>query len=424
VSEAILRIPSVRDMADTGVSALAPAAGPRLWLARLTLSEFRCYAHTTLETDGRPVVLCGPNGAGKTNLLEALSLLAPGRGLRRAKLSEVIRTDGGGSAPAARAWAVAARIETPEGPRDIGTGRDLGREPPSGEDSAVERRLVRIDGASVRGQQGLSEILSLVWLTPQMDSLLREAPGSRRRFLDRLVYGFDPAHAGRVAAYEQSLRERARLLKLGRADDAWLSALEDSMARHGVAIAAARRALVARLGAACAQQESAFPIAGLELEGEVEAWLDQGPALMAEDRLRAQLAKDRARDAETGGAAAGPHRADLIVRHVERGVAADRSSTGEQKALLISIVLAHARLLTLERGAPPLLLLDEVAAHLDARRRAALYRELLALGAQAWLTGTEAAVFAPLGDAAQFLRVENAELAPMPAADNDGNETI
>lgn len=399
---------------------MAPAAGPRLWLARLTLGDFRCYAHTTLETDGRPVVLCGPNGAGKTNLLEAISLLAPGRGLRRAKLSEVIRTDGGGSAPPACAWAVAARIETPEGPRDIGTGRD----PSIGEDTTVERRLVRIDGASVRGQQGLSEILSLVWLTPQMDSLLREAPGSRRRFLDRLVYGFDPAHAGRVAAYEQSLRERARLLKLGRADDAWLSALEDSMARHGVAIAAARRALVSRLGAACAQQESAFPVAGLELEGEVESWLDQGPALMAEDRLRAQLAGDRARDAETGGAAAGPHRADLAVRHVARGVAADQCSTGEQKALLISIVLAHARLLTLERGAPPLLLLDEVAAHLDARRRAALYRELLALGAQAWLTGTEAAVFAPLGDAAQFLRVENAELAPMSAADNDGNETL
>ena len=399
---------------------MTPAARPRLWLARLTLSAFRCYARTALETDSRPVVLCGPNGAGKTNLLEALSLLAPGRGLRRAKLSEVIRTDSGGSAPAARTWAVAARIETPDGPRDIGTGRD----PTSGEDTASERRLVRIDGAPVRGQQGLSEILSLVWLTPQMHSLLREAPGARRRFLDRLVYGFDPAHAGRVAAYEQSLRERARLLKLGRADDAWLSALEDSMARHGVAIAAARRALVARLGAACARQESAFPVAGLDLEGEVEAWLDQGPALMAEDRLRAQLAQDRARDGETGGAAAGPHRADLIVRHVERGVAADQCSTGEQKALLISIVLAHTRLLTLERGAPPLLLLDEVAAHLDARRRAALYRELLALGAQAWLTGTEAAVFAPLGDAAQFLRVENAELAPMSAADNDGNETI
>ena len=369
--------------------------------------------------------MCGPNGAGKTNLLEAVSLLAPGRGLRGARLSEIARRpthrQGDEDVAVGAPWAVAATIVTPEGRRDIGTGREAA----PGDEKSRERRVVKIDGAAVRGQQGLSEILSMVWLTPQMDGLLREAPGARRRFLDRLVYGFDPAHAGRVAAYEQSLRERARLLKLGRDDDAWLGALEDSMARHGIAIAAARRALVRRLAAACAEQESAFPAAGLALAGEVEAWLEEGSALMAEDRLRGRLAEGRARDREAGGAVAGPHRSDLAVRHLARGMAAEVCSTGEQKALLVSIVLAHARLLTLERGAPPLLLLDEVAAHLDAARREALYGEVCALGAQAWLTGTEAAVFAPLRGAAQFLRVENAALSAMTLmpADNQGKET-
>jgi len=394
---------------DAFASADAAPARPRVWLARLALSDFRCYSAVELEAGDRPVVLCGPNGAGKTNLLEAISLLAPGRGLRRARLADVARRDPGTEIDSDRPWAVAAKVMTPEGVRDLGTGR----EPPEAEGRQVERRLVKIDGALARGQHCLGEILSMVWLTPQMDGLLREGPGGRRRFLDRLVYGFDPAHAARVAAYEQSLRERARLLKLGRADDAWLSALEDSMARHGIAIAAARRALVARLGAACTERAGAFPVAGLALEGEVEAWLDDGPALFAEDKLRAELAQSRPRDAQAGGAAAGPHRVDLIVRHLGRDMPAEVCSTGEQKALLIAILLAHARLLTLERGAPPLLLLDEVAAHLDEARRKALYDEILALGAQAWLSGTEAPVFAPLDGAAHFVRVDNARLEPL-----------
>ena len=428
MSEAILRKPSLSSQDP----AARPAAQPAVWLARLALSEFRCYRAAVLEAHAGPVVLCGPNGAGKTNLLEAVSLLAPGRGLRRARLSDMRRQAAGseeaeGEADAAAGWAVAARVATPEGPREIGTGRDpgAGQDPGPREGRQVERRVVKIDGALVRGQQGLGEILSMVWLTPQMDGLLREGPGGRRRFLDRLVYGFDPAHAGRVAAYEQSLRERARLLKLGRADDAWLSALEDSMARHGTAIAAARRTLVARLNAACAEQGSAFPAAGLALEGETEAWLEAGPALLAEDRLRERLAAARRDDGESGGASAGPHRADLAVRHLTRETPAALCSTGEQKALLLSIVLAHARLLTLERGAAPLLLLDEVAAHLDPARRGALYEEIRGLGAQAWLTGTELSVFAPLGDAAQFVRVENATLTPVPPVDpsvhDDGN---
>ncbi len=407
-----------------------PSVRPRVWLARLALSDFRCYRSAELLTDGRPVVLCGPNGAGKTNLLEAISLLAPGRGLRGARLAELARQvpgngagkdpgDGLGDNLGSGVWAVAASVMTPDGTRDLGTGREAAAHN-GAEGRPAERRVVKIDGAPVRGQQSLGEVFSMVWLTPQMDALLRDGPAGRRRFLDRLVYGFDPAHAGRVAAYEQSLRERARLLKLGRAEDAWLTALEDAMARHGVAIAAARRALVARLAAACAAQLGAFPAAGLALDGEVEAWLDDGPALGAEDRLRDRLAEARPRDRETGGASFGPHRADLRVRHLSRDLPAELCSTGEQKALLVSIVLAHARLLTLDRDGPPLLLLDEVAAHLDAARRAALFEEILALGAQAWMSGTEAEVFAPLGEAAQVVRVENAALRPAPDAGKDG----
>jgi DNA replication and repair protein RecF len=305
---------------------------------------------------------------------------------------------------------VAARVVTAEEARDVGTGRDLALDP--GEGNGRERRLVRVDGVPARSQQELGEVLSMVWLTPQMDGLFRDGAAGRRRFLDRLVYGFDPAHAGRVGAYEQNLRERARLLKAGRADPAWLDALEEGMARHGVAIAAARRELVARLGQACAAGIGAFPVAGLALAGEVEDWLAEGAALAAEDRLRARLAAGRGGDAETGGAAVGPHRSDLVVRHLGRDQAAELCSTGEQKALLISIVLAHARLIGLHRGAAPLLLLDEVAAHLDAARRRALFDEILALGVQAWMTGTDAEIFAPLGEAAQSYRVLDSRLLP------------
>ena len=422
---------------------MTPAAGTRrrLWLSRLALSNFRCYARAEVEADGRPVVLVGPNGAGKTNLLEAISYLAPGRGLRRAKLSEADRrpapgpqtsdrtsdqtSDGAGGSPAA--WAVAATVMTPHGPREIGTGRDPANGPgasgtpgtpstnsggDSGQGRPRERRLVKIDGAPARSQQDLGEIVAMVWLSPRMDGLFRDSASARRRFLDRLVYGFDPAHAARVAAYEQGLRERARLLKAGGADNAWLGAVEESMARNGVAIAAARRDTVARLAQACTAGTGPFPVAGLSLAGEVETALESRAALAVEDELRARLAAARIRDALAGGAAVGPHRGDLIVSHLERDLPAGLCSTGEQKALLISIVLAHARLLALHRGAAPLLLLDEVAAHLDEVRRRALFGEILELGAQAWLTGTDAAVFATLGERARFFRVHEATIRP------------
>ncbi len=400
-----------------GRAGSAAESRPALWLSRIAVSNFRCYVRAELETDGRPVVLAGPNGAGKTNLLEAISYLAPGRGLRRAKLSEVdhIPRPGpgtSGGAPGPRdAWAVAATAMTPEGVRELGTGRDPATNGAQGRPR--ERRLVKIDGAQARSQQDLGAIMAMVWLSPRMDGLFRDGASARRRFLDRLVYGFDPAHAGRIGAYERALRERARLLKAGGTDNAWLDALEEGMARNGVAIAAARRDLVKRLGEACAARIGPFPVAGLELAGEIEAALESHVALAVEDDLRARLAAARFRDAATGGAAVGPHRDDLSVRHLERDLPAGLCSTGEQKALLISIVLAHARLLALHRGAAPLLLLDEVVAHLDEVRRRALFDEVQELGAQAWLTGTDAAVFAALGERACFFRVREAAVRPI-----------
>ena len=389
---------------SVGFQPVDPATG-RLWLSRLMVTAFRNYARATLTLDQRPVVLTGPNGAGKTNLLEAVSFLAPGRGLRGAALADVSRRAKSGVAPKPEAWAVAADVMTPEGPRSVGTGRDPADAVTK---SSSQRRLVKIDGTQARGQQQLSELVALVWLTPQMDGLFRDSASGRRRFLDRLVYGFDPAHAGRVRAYEHALRERARLLKTGDADPAWLSALEETLAGKAVAISAARRELVQRLTAAhstgrqLGPVEAVFPHATLALSGEIEAWLEELPALAVEERLRASLANGRSADGESGGAAVGPHRSDLLVEHLEKGLPAALCSTGEQKALLISLVLAHARLIGALRGVTPLLLLDEVVAHLDALRRRALFETILELTAQAWMTGTDSEIFEELGDAAQF----------------------
>jgi DNA replication and repair protein RecF len=392
-------------------AAVAQQVEPSLWLCRLRLSAFRCYAEAAIETDARPVVLTGPNGAGKTNLLEAVSLLAPGRGLRRAKLAELLRrrpASERSESDQGQSWAVAAEVVTLDGTRALGTGSD----PAAAGEGGRDRRLVRIDGAPARSQQALSEIVSAVWLTPQMDGLFREGPGARRRFLDRLVYAFDPAHAGRISAYEQALRERARLLKTAPREASWLAALEQALAEKAVAIGAARRDMTARLADACAAAIGPFPRAGLGLLGDVERWLGEMPALAAEESLRQSLAASRAQDAESGGAAHGPHRSDLAVRHLGKGQEAALCSTGEQKALLIAIVLAHARLLLLEHGRAPLLLLDEVAAHLDGARRDALFAEILALGLQAWMTGTDENLFSGLGSAAQFFTVRDAALAP------------
>jgi DNA replication and repair protein RecF len=385
---------------------LSPQQPGRLAVRRLTLTRFRSYAAARLDCDGRPVVLTGPNGAGKTNLLEAVSFLTPGRGLRRARLSEVEQRDAeAGPDWSSPGWAVAARLDVPDGEVDIGTGRD-----PASSDG--ERRLVRIDGQPARSQTALAGHVAMAWLTPQMDRLFLEGASARRRFLDRLVFGFDPAHAGRLGRYEQALRERARLLREGGADPGWIAALEDQMATTGVAVAAARRDVLARLAAACARAIGPFPAPGLAIDGAVEAWLADRPALEAEDALRRALFASRGQDAQAGGAATGPHRSDLKVTYLAKDMPAEMGSTGEQKALLVAIVLANARLMAAETGRAPLLLLDEVAAHLDEERRAALFAEILATGSQAWMTGTDALLFAALGEAAQRVRVTGSQLHP------------
>jgi DNA replication and repair protein RecF len=348
------------------------------------------------------VVLTGPNGAGKTNLLEAISFLAPGRGLRAAKLTDIDHQPPPGQTGPAGGWAISAVIATRRGNLRIGTGRDA---------AFGERRLVRIDGGPVRSQAALGERLGVLWLTPAMDRLFAEGPAGRRRFLDRLVLGLDPAHGSRVAAYEQALRERSRLLRDNSADSSWLTALEGVMAEQGVAVAAGRRDSVERLDQVCAGADGPFPQARLALSGAVENWLEAMPALAAETRFASSLAANRQSDAQAGGALLGPHRSDLLVSLAKAGVAAERASTGEQKALLISILLAHARLQREVRGEPPLLLLDEVAAHLDASRRAALFDAVLQLDSQVWLTGTDEAVFARLRGESQFLPARDGRLA-------------
>jgi len=393
-------------MIATDLPVRPQAMKPAARVARLTLTDFRNYAQARLEPGPQPVVLTGANGAGKTNLLEALSFLSPGRGMRSARLGEVTRR---GAAPAAR-WAVAARLDLPGGACDIGTGLESGA-------AAGERRQVRIDGENARGQAGLGDLVGVSWLIPAMDRLFTEAPSGRRRYFDRLVAGLLPGHGRELAAYERALRERARLLASG-GEARWLDAIEETLAGHGVAVAAARRDALARLGAALAEASDPFPRPGLIINGEVEGWLDDMAAVDAEHRFAGLLRDSRRRDGESGHTAHGPHRSDLVARHLAHDMPAGECSTGEQKALLVSIILAEARLRAARSGAAPLLLLDEVAAHLDAIRRAALAEALIGLGAQAWLTGTDAALFEALGGKASFFTVTNGSIVPGPAREH------
>jgi DNA replication and repair protein RecF len=409
-------------LASPATAAAAASLG-RVAVTRLMLTDFRNYREARLVLGTEPVVLTGANGAGKTNLLEALSFLAPGRGLRGARLAEIDRcgvvAEPGAVPATSRGWAVAAVIATRHGSLQIGTGRDPGSRPVDPSHGAGgEKRVVRIDGVAAKSQAVLGERLGVVWLTPAMDRLFLEGPSGRRRFLDRLVLALDPAHAAHVGAYEQALRERGRKLRDGLSlnrpiDPAWLAALEQVMAEQGVAVAAGRRDVVRLLDRACAEAERPFPRARLTLSGIVEGWLDTMPALAAEAKLAAALAAGRREDAQCGGAMIGPHRSDLDVA-LANGTAAGLASTGEQKALLISILLAHARLQRAARGDAPLLLLDEVAAHLDADRRAALFAALVDIESQAWVTGTDTALFAPLRGHARFLSVREGSLSPTP----------
>jgi len=379
----------------------------RLACARLTLTNFRCYEQLRITPGAGPVVLTGANGAGKTNVLEALSFLVPGSGLRRARLTDVGRRDLTLGGPHGRAWAVAADIEGGAFPVSVGTGLETAQ---------GSKRVVHVDGEAQRALAVLSQHFAAHWLTPQMDRLFLDGSQERRRFLDRLVYGFDPAHAGRITAYNHALRERARLLADGKMDDAWLSALEDTMATRGMSVAAARLGVAERLAGAAAETNSLFPAGTLAIDGLAESWLMELPALEVEDRLRATLKASRTRDADAGvagNAVVGrlPHQSDLLVTHAAKMMPAGQCSTGEQKMLLVGLVLAAARLSVTDEGRVPVLLLDEVAAHLDAKHRDALFSEVLALGCQAWFTGTDAELFAPLQGKAKFYSVDDAALA-------------
>ncbi len=383
--------------AAAGGAAPAPAAA-RFALTRLALTDFRSYRAARLAMDPRPLVLTGPNGAGKTNLLEAVSYLSPGRGLRGARLADVARL-AGPEAGRAEAWSVAATLGGDGTETALGSGWRAPAEP-----GEAERRSVRIDGANAAGPAAFAQHVAMVWLTPAMDRLFAGPPAERRRFLDRLVYAIDASHATRVQRYDRARRHRARLLRERAGDDAWLGAVERSMAENAVAIAAGRLDLALRLEDSLPAERGPFPRLALAADGLVERWLGAAPALDVEERFREHLAATRQDEAE-GASADGPQRSDLLVSDRDRGMAADQCSTGEQKAMLIALALAHVRLVHRQRRRAPLILLDEIAAHLDESRRRTLFEIIVDVGAQAWLTGTEREVFRPLGADAQFFAV-------------------
>lgn len=345
-----------------------------LAIETLALTHFRSHRLTRLAFDGRPVAITGPNGAGKTNILEAVSLLSPGRGLRRAAAKDLARR------PEAVGWKIGASVHGLTAAHELETWAEPG-----------EARQVRIDGKAVP-QAGLGRVLRVLWLVPAMDRLWIEAAEGRRRFLDRLTLSFFPEHAEQTVTYEKAMRDRNRLIRDQVSDAHWYAALESQMAEAGQQITTHRRAAIARIAAA-ADPASAFPSAELTLTGPEGAEEPENLALA--------LAEGRRRDIAAGRTLVGPHRADLLARYIAKDVPADQCSTGEQKALLISLILANARALAQDLGRAPILLLDEVAAHLDEGRRAALYDEVCALGAQALMTGTEADLFAALGGRGQ-----------------------
>lgn len=370
------------------------------------LRDFRSYAALDLALDGSLIVFWGENGAGKTNLIEALSLFAPGRGLRRAELSTCARSGGTGG------FAISIEVEDDGASTQLGVGLE-----PAGEGSP--ERLNRVDRAPVASARAFADHVRLVWLTPAMDSLFAGPASERRRFLDRLVLALDPSHGGRVSQFERALRGRNRLLEEGARNASWLDAIEREAAELGVAIAAARVECVNRLHGLIAQDRddaSPFPWADLALEGEVETLAAQNPALAAEDLYRRLLRDNRGRDTAAARALIGPHLCDLVVAHGPKGAPAAQSSTGEQKALLVGLVLAHARLVAEMSGLAPLALLDEVAAHFDPRRRAALFDALERVGAQVFVTGADPAAFAELGDRARLFEVVAGTAAPAGAS--------
>jgi DNA replication and repair protein RecF len=376
-------------------------------IRRLALTNFRSYHAASLVVSGHgPVVLTGPNGAGKTNLLEAISFLTPGRGLRRAALEDVAFSEGDGG------WAVAAEIEGALGLATLGTGID----PPAGESASISRRA-RIDREPVPSVSAFADHLRVIWLVPAMDQLFNGPASERRRFLDRLVLAVDAQHSSRVSALERALSSRNRLLENPGSDPRWLDSIEHETAEVAVSVAAARVETVKRLAVQLAASGSSpFPAAAIALEGIMESLLSQYNAAEAEDRYRAMLRDNRARDAAAGRTLIGPHLSDLAVRYAEKAVAAADASTGEQKAMLIRLVLAHAGLTKTMTGTAPVLLLDEVVAHLDPQRRAALYDELAGLGCQVWMTGADTALFEGIADRAESFDIRPGVITARPRA--------
>ncbi len=380
-----------------------PEPRPAARVRRLQLTNFRSYSHAELVVGHGPIVLLGANGAGKTNILEAISFLAPGRGLRRATLEDVAASDGDGS------WAVAATIEGAEGDVQLGTGIDA---PAEGEQPIRRSRIARENVASATQ---FAEHLRVVWLIPEMDGLFLGPAGERRRFLDRLVLAIDAKHNARVSAFERALRSRNRLLEEGITDTRWLDATEHEVAELGVALAAARAECVERLRVeieAAHDPKSLFPAADLLLDGWMEAAVRNEPAIEIEDRYREMLRNARERDRAVGRTLDGPHRTDLVLVHREKNIPAERASTGERKALLVGIVVSHARLVAAMHGLAPVMLLDDVSAFLDEQKRDALFDLLARFGAQVFMTGVDAASFEALGKSAERFAVTPGKVEP------------
>jgi len=372
---------------------------------RVSLRNFRSYERGEARLGDGMTVVAGRNGAGKTNLIEAISLLMPGRGLRRATFEEVAFSEGDGS------WAASVEVEGMLGLATLGTGVEV---PPSAE--SVPTRQCRIDREGVSSATAFADHLRIIWLTPAMDPLFNGPASERRRFLDRLVLAVDAQHSSRVSALERSLRSRNRLLETPSSDPHWLDAVEHETAELAVAVSAARAETAGRLAAALSAARAdglPFPSAAIALSGWMEQMLPDHTATEIEDKYRAILRDNRPRDAAAGRTLDGPHLSDLVVTHADKNVPAAEASTGEQKALLIRLILAHGGLLKQMTGAPPILLLDEVVAHLDPNRRAALYDALTSLGAQVWMTGADPAAFAALGSRAQVFEVRAGRIEPV-----------
>jgi DNA replication and repair protein RecF len=394
------------DVTTTGPAAApAGAAGPRVWIEELRLTDFRNYPRLALSAGPGPIVLVGPNGSGKTNLIEAVSLLTAGQGLRRAPYPELTRIG-------AADWAVAATAHTPLGRTRIGTGLQR-------QEGARPGRSVRIDGDTQSGSGALAGLIDILWLTPAMDGLFTGPASERRRFLDRIIPSLDPGFRLRLGQFERAMQQRNRLLAEDIREPARFAGLERIMAETGVAIAAARAAAVVELAVIvearrAAAAESAFPWATIAIAGTLETELATRPAVDVEDAYAALLRGARERDRAAGRTLDGPHRSDLIVGHGPKVMPAVSCSTGEQKALLVGLVLAHADMIRRHRnGAAPILLLDEIGAHLDPVRRAALFAEIGALGGQTWMTGTDPEAFSDLAGKAQFHRVEGGRTAAL-----------